>query len=402
VRVDIARLDDLMDLTGEIVTARTRLDDLAAHFRARDAKDPLTQSLAVAIKEIGAQIDLLQEAVTTLRMVPVRQLFSKFPRTVRDLAHRSGKQIRLVTEGERTELDKRLIEQVEDSMLHMVRNACDHGIEDPPVREAAGKPATGTVTLSARAEGNHVMIEVRDDGAGLDLAAIWQKAVDGGLVSPDAEMDKTAVAELIMRSGFSTAREVTNLSGRGVGMDVVRQRTAELGGTITIMSEPGQGTTITVRLPMTLAILPSLLVQESGRTFAVPIAAVAEALRVPGKAIRRLRGMHVMDLRGETIPVARLSTTLGLPEVKRARDQRVFVIVVATGEQRLGVMVDALAGQQSVVVKNLESAVGRAAGISGATILGDGSVVPIVDVDGLAALIVGSKMTKEGSGGVRT
>ena len=399
VRVSISRLDDLMDLTGEIVTARTRLDDLTAEIKARDPKDPLTQSLAAAVKEIGGQIDVLQEYVMGLRMVPVRQLFSKFPRTVRDLAHRSGKQIRLATEGERTELDKRLIEQIEDSVLHMIRNACDHGIESPQTREAASKPATGTITLAARSEGNHVVIEVSDDGAGLDLAAIWRRAVESGLISAEAEMDRGTIADLIMRSGFSTATEVTDVSGRGVGMDVVRQRTAELGGTVNVASEPGAGTTFTLRLPMTLAILPSLLVRENEHPFALPLAAVSEVLRVSAGDVRRLRGMHVMDLRGETLPVVRLGTALGMPEVKRAKNQRVFVIVVAAAGQRLGVMVDRLDGQQSVVVKNLEKAVGSAAGVSGATILGDGSVVPIVDVDGLVDLVIEQKSAGSGTGG---
>ncbi len=400
VRVNITRLDDLMDLTGEIVTARTRLDGLAAAFKARDAKDPLTVSMAAAVKDIGMQIDVLQEQVMGLRMVPVKQLFSKFPRTVRDLAHRSGKVITLITEGERTELDKRLIEQVEDSILHMVRNACDHGIEDPEARAAAGKPAAGTVTLAARNEGNHVIIEVRDDGRGLDLEAIRRKAVDSGLSTDDEPLDDAALVDLIMRSGFSTAATITDISGRGVGMDVVRQRTVDLGGTITATSSPGAGTAFTVRLPMTLAILPSLLVRETGRTFAVPLAAVSEVLRVSGREIRRLRGMHVMDLRGETLPVSRLAVTLGLEDVKRPKDRRVFVIVLTAAGQRIGVAVDELAGQQPVVVKNLEEAVGSTAGISGATILGDGSVVPIVDVDGLVSLVV-EKKAQTIAGGVR-
>jgi two-component system chemotaxis sensor kinase CheA len=401
IRVDIARLDDLMDLTGEIVTARTRLDDLVDTLKARDIKDPLTQAFTQSAKDMGVLIDLLQEHVMSLRMVPVRQLFSKFPRTVRDLARRSDKEIRLVYEGEDTEFDKRLIEQIEDSILHMVRNACDHGIETPDVREAAGKPRTGTVTLAAGHEGNHIIIEVRDDGRGLDVLAIWEKAVEAGLISSEQELDDGLLADLIMTSGFSTAREITDISGRGVGMDVVRKKTAELGGSIRLSSELGTGTTIYIRLPMTLAILPSLLVVEAGRAFAVPIASVSEVLRVSGKDVRRLRGTAVMDLRGEALPVARLGDVLGISDGKWARDRKGFVIVVAAAGHRLGVAVDALEGQQQVVVKNLEEAVGRTAGISGATILGDGTVVPIIDVDGVVTLVADRVSARASTGGER-
>lgn len=401
IRVNITRLDDLMDLTGEIVTARTRLDELVDTLRARDKKDHLSQALTQSAKDIGALIDVLQDHVMGLRMVPVRQLFSKFPRTVRDLARRSGKEIRLAYEGEETEFDKRLIEQIEDSILHMVRNACDHGIEHPDEREAAGKPRTGTVTLAAGHEGNHIIVEVRDDGRGLDVLAIWQKAVDAGMISPDQELDDGALADLIMTSGFSTASEITDVSGRGVGLDVVRKKTAELGGSIRLWSELGVGTTIFIRLPMTLAILPSLLIVEADRSFAIPIASVSEVLRVHGRDIRRLRGTSVMDLRGEALPVTRLGGVLGLTDGKWARDRKGFVIVVVAAGHRLGLAVDALEGQQQVVVKNLEAAVGRTAGISGATILGDGTVVPIIDVDAVVTLVAETVSARAGTGGER-
>jgi two-component system chemotaxis sensor kinase CheA len=399
VRVDIARLDDLMDLTGEIVTARTRLDDLIDSLKAREGRDYLTTALAQSVRDVGALIDLLQEHVMGLRMVPVRQLFSKFPRTVRDLARRSDKEIRLAFEGEETELDKRMIEQVEDSVLHMVRNACDHGIEQPEERTSAGKTHTGTVTLAASCEGNHVIIEVRDDGRGLDVLAIWQKAVESGMVSADEEIDDARLAELIMTTGFSTAREITDISGRGVGMDVVRKRIAGLGGSVRVSSEQGLGTAVTLRLPMTLAVLPSLLVGEVGRTFAIPSAAVSEVLRVRGTDIRKIRGNSVMDLRGEALPVVRLGSVLGIGVTKRSRDSKSFVAVVSAAGHRLGLAVDALEGQQQVVVKNLEEAVGRTAGISGATILGDGTVVPIIDVDSVVEIVAAEVAARDGNGG---
>jgi chemotaxis protein histidine kinase CheA len=402
VRVDISRLDDLMDLTGEIVTARTRLDDLVDKLKTRDSKDALSQSLTQSAKDIGALIDVLQDHVMGLRMVPIRQLFSKFPRTVRDLARRSDKEIQLVYEGEDTEFDKRLIEQIEDSILHMVRNACDHGIEMPDERETAGKPRTGTVTLAASHEGSHILIEVRDDGRGLDVLAIWQKAIEEGLIASEQELDDGMLADLIMTSGFSTARQITDVSGRGVGLDVVRKKTAELGGSIRLTSGLGSGTTIFVRLPMTLAIIPSLLVVEAGRTFAVPIASVSEVLRVRGKDVRRLRGTSVMDLRGEALPVTRLGGVLGISDGAWARERKGFVIVISAAGHRLGVAVDALEGQQQVVVKNLEEAVGKTAGIGGATILGDGTVVPIIDVDGVVTLVAARVAAGANTGGERT
>lgn len=401
VRVDITRLDDLMDLTGEIVTSRTRLDDLVASLKGRDTKDPLTESFAQSAKDMGALIDLLQEHVIGLRMIPVRQLFSKFPRTVRDLGRRSGKEIRLVYEGEDTEFDKRLIEQIDNPVMHMVRNACDHGIETPEERESAGKPSLGTITLAASHESNHIVVEVRDDGRGLDMLAIWEKAVAQGLIASEQELDEGILADLIMTSGFSTAKEVTDISGRGIGLDVVRKKIAELGGSVRLSSEHGVGTTISMRLPMTLAILPSLLVEEGDRVFAVPLAAVSEVLRVRGADIRRIRGMSVMDMRGETLPVARLADILGIDDEDWATDRKGFVVVVNAAGQQLGIGVDRLRGQQQIVVKNLEEAVGRTAGIGGATILGDGTVVPIIDIDGAVSLVVqktGAHTTAGGEG----
>lgn len=398
VRVDIGRLDDLMDLAGEIVTARTRLNELAVELAVRDRKDPLTQALALSVKDIGALVDILQEHVMSLRMVPARQLFSKFPRSVRDLARRSGKEITLVFEGEDTEIDKRLIEQIEDSVLHMVRNACDHGIESPDRRRASGKPDTGIVTIAAFNEGNHVMIEVRDDGRGLDVDAIVQRASAAGMIDPSSSVDEAALANLVMTTGFSTAEKVTDISGRGVGLDVVRKKASELGGSIRITSAPDKGTTISLRLPVTLAILPSLLVGDGERLFAIPLSAVSEVVRVRETEIRHVNESSMMDLRGKTMAVIRLSDALGIRENHPEDDRRLFVVVVSATGNTLGLAVDSLVAQQQVVVKNLEDAVGPSTGIGGATILGDGTVVPIVDIDGVIKL-VSTRITETPSAG---
>ncbi len=283
----------------------------------------------------------------------------------------------------------------------MVRNACDHGIEKPEERVAAGKSRQGTVTLAAGHEGNHIVIEIRDDGKGLDVAAIWSKAVEQGRISADQELDDDLLVDIIMGSGFSTAETITDISGRGVGLDIVRKKLAELSGTIHFETEFRTGTTFKMRLPLTLAIMSALLVEESGRAFAIPIAAVSEVLRVGKGDIRKIRGSSVMDVRGQTLTVADLSKALGFSE-RSSRSDTSYVVVVSGVGHRLGIVVDGLAGQQQVVVKSLESALGRTAGIGGATILGDGSVVPIVDVDGVVD-IVADRSPKETTvgGGVR-
>ncbi len=401
VRVDIERLDSLMDLTGEIVTARTRLEELLGPMKAAHRKEEGVQEVAAAAKDLSRLVDGLQDQVMRLRMVPVKQLFSKFPRTVRDLARRSGKEIQLTFEGEETELDKRLIEQIEDSLLHMVRNACDHGIESPEERVAAGKPPQGTVALAAGHEGNHIVIEIRDDGKGLDVGAIWSKAVEQGRISEEQELDDTLLVDTIMNSGFSTAETITDISGRGVGLDVVRKKLSELGGTITFETEFRAGTTFKLRLPLTLAIMSALLVREADRTFAVPIASVSEVLRVGRKEIRTIRGSSVMDVRGQALTVADLAEVLGVGD-EASRGDTSFVVVVSGIGHQLGLVVDSLHGQQQVVVKSLEEALGQTDGIGGATILGDGSVVPIIDVDGVVDLVAGrSPRGNVVGGGVR-
>lgn len=384
-RVDIGRLDDLMDLAGELVTSRTRLEDITERLTERDGKDELAASLGSTVREMASMVNELQERVMEMRMVPVGQLFSKFPRAVRDIAKSTGKRIDLVIEGEDTELDKRVIEQIEDPLLHMLRNACDHGIESPGAREAAGKAVCGTVVLSAAHEGGAIIIEVRDDGNGLNLEAIRAKAAEMGIALEEDTADDD-IAALIMQAGFSTAAEVTDVSGRGVGLDVVARQVADLGGRVEVHTESGEGTLFTLRLPLTLAIIPALIVDCCGKHFAVPLAAVVEVLRVDADELTSVGGSAVLDLRGQSLPLAEVKDLLNLRRNGTPEGSRRLVVEVSGMGRRLGLLVDAMAGQQEIVVKSIEEAMGHVPGVGGATILGDGSIVPILDVDMLVRL----------------
>jgi two-component system, chemotaxis family, sensor kinase CheA len=394
VRVDIGRLDALVDLAGELVTARTRLKDLSAAITARDGKEELASALRLAVREVSGLVEQLQDSVMRLRMVPVGHLFSRFPRVVRDLARASGKEIQLAMHGEETELDKRVIEQIEDSLLHILRNACDHGIEPADEREAAGKPRAGTITLSATQEGDQVVISVSDDGRGLDVERIRSMAAEAGIAEEGDSSDETLL-DVIMSAGFSTATTVTELSGRGVGLDVVRRKTEDLGGHVQVESAEGRGTRFLLRIPLTLAIMPALLVETGGDRFAIPLSAVSGVLRIRKDELRSIEGVNVLDLRGETVAVVRLSEVLGLAQrdvraVGRRRDTCFVVDTLASG-RRLGLLVDALIGQQEIVVKSLEDVLERRSqGVSGATILGDGSIVPILDTDRMVHLLAGT------------
>ncbi len=383
VRVDIRRLDTLMDLMGELVTARTRLVDLSAGLHDRYPRDDTVSELTVSVKEMSALLAGVQERVMRMRMVPVGQLFAKYPRAVRDIARAEKKEIRLCLSGEETELDKRLIEQIEDPILHLLRNACGHGIEPPDNRVAAGKPRHGTVTLSAVHEGGHIVIDVSDDGQGLDLQAIAAHApgVDLDAGGGDSEL----LAEIIMQPGFSTADQVTDVSGRGVGLDVVQRCLVEIGGTIEVDSSPGHGTSFRLRLPLTLAIVPALLVRIGAGLFCVPLSVVSEVMRVRADQCSSVRGVRVLDSRGDTLPLISVGQLLNVAGYD-SDAAKFFVVEVNVSGHRVGLLVDELAGRQEIVVKNLEDALGVTPGISGATILGDGSVAPILDVERIARL----------------
>lgn len=384
VRVDIRRLDELVEITGELVTARTSLQELAARLLQRNRRDESVLALSQAVKQTSMLINGLQESVMGLRMVAIDHVFSKFPRVVRDLSRVSGKQIVLAIEGAETELDKRVIEQVEDPLLHILRNACDHGIEGPGERLAQGKPAVGTITLRARTEGDEVVVECSDDGAGLDIGKIVTRAVESGTLSVDETLTPERIAEIIMAPGFSTSDSITHVSGRGVGLDVVRRKTMDLGGRVEVTSAPGEGTTFTLRLPLTMAIIPALIVRASGQRYALPLSAVNGVTRPQPGAVMTVQGAEVMDINGETVPLLRLRDILRIDTDQP--DARLFAVETSGGGHRFALGVDGLVGQQEIVVKTLDETVGDAEGVSGASILGDGTVVPILDVQGLVRL----------------
>ncbi len=376
IRVSVDKVDALINLVGELVITQAMLKQVS------HALDPvLAESLFAGLDQLERNTRDLQEAVIGVRMLPVDAVFRRFPRLVRDLSTRLGKQVRLRTIGEGTELDKGLIEKIADPLVHLVRNSIDHGLEMPDVRKGAGKDETGTITLAASHQGGHIVIEVSDDGRGLDRARILAKAAERGLSVPDNPTD-SQVWDLIFQPGFSTADAVTDLSGRGVGMDVVRRNIQALGGEVQIESSLGTGTRTLIRLPLTLAILDGMTVAVAGETLILPLAYVLEALQPQPEDIRSMAGEgRVLRVRGEYLPILSLSEYYGYGA--RMPGSESLVVVVEGDGQKIALEVDELVGQQQVVVKNIENNYRRIGGVSGATILGDGRVALIVDIGGL-------------------
>jgi len=376
IRFSVDKVDALINLVGELVITHAMLKQVS------HALDPVhAESLFAGLDKLERNTRDLQEAVIGVRMLPVDAVFRRFPRLVRDLSSRLGKQVRLRTVGEGTELDKGLIEKIADPLVHLVRNSIDHGLEMPDVRRGAGKDETGTITLAASHQGGHIVIEVSDDGRGLDRAKILAKAHERGLAVPDNPTD-SQVWDLIFQPGFSTADAVTDLSGRGVGMDVVRRNIQALGGEVQIESSLGAGTRTLIRLPLTLAILDGMTVAVAGETLILPLAYVLEALQPQAEDIRSMAGEgRVLRVRGEYLPILSLSEYYGYGN--RAPGSESLVVVVEGDGQKIALEVDELVGQQQVVVKNIENNYRRIGGVSGATILGDGRVALIVDIGGL-------------------
>ncbi|WP_020650244.1 chemotaxis protein CheA [Solimonas variicoloris] len=380
IRIATAKIDAMIDLVGELVITQAMLQQLA------DRLDPATgEVLQQGLAQLDRNTRLLQEAVMSTRMLPVEAVFSRFPRVVHDLAARLGKQVRLHSSGESTELDKSMIEKIADPLTHLVRNSLDHGIETAAARVAAGKDATGTLTLRAAHQGGHIVIEVADDGRGLDRARILAKAAERGIAC-DAAMSDAEVWQLIFAPGFSTAEQITDVSGRGVGMDVVKRNIEALGGRVELASCPGQGTTVTIRLPLTLAIVDGMSVAVGEETFILPLSAIVESLQPQPEQIKRVAAQgQVARVRDEYLPLVALHEWFALPAVPRAAHEAILVIVEAEG-RKLALQVDALLGQQQVVIKSLETHYKRVPGISGATILGDGRVALIADVGEIVRL----------------
>jgi two-component system, chemotaxis family, sensor kinase CheA len=320
IRVDTARMDNLINLVGEMVITRTRLVQIGLDLKAQYQMDSMVNSLNEANVYLGRLMNDLQESVMRLRMVAIGTVFSRFPRLVRDLAKKTGKEIDLVLKGEDTELDKTVVEVIGDPLMHLIRNSVDHGIEPPEVRRAKGKPEVGTVTLDAYHEGNHIAILITDDGAGLDLDKIRTIAVSKGLISEREDLSEREIANLIFLPGFSTADKVTDISGRGVGMDVVKKALNNLGGMVDITTFPGKGTTFTIRLPLTLAIIQALLVEVGEEIYAVPLSSVLETLLVNRADIKTVGGLPMVQLRGNTLPLISLQEKFGLPTPETLSD----------------------------------------------------------------------------------
>jgi two-component system chemotaxis sensor kinase CheA len=381
VRVSIDKIDSLIDLVGELVITQSMLDQFREEFDI--TKLALLQE---GLTQLARHTRELQESVMGIRMLPIGSVFNRFPRLVRDLSGKLGKNVRLDMHGEHTELDKTVLEKIGDPLVHLVRNAIDHGLEMPDKRRAAGKLEQGTLRLEAFHRGGSIVVEVGDDGAGLNRDAIVAKAIQRGLISSGEGMSDEAVAELIFQPGFSTAAVTTDLSGRGVGMDVVRRNVSDLGGTVTIRSTPGKGSTFTIVLPLTLAIIDGLTAAVGEECYIVPLVSIIESVQLKADAVRSVvGGGELFKFRGEYLPVIRLHETFGCTGARQAIEDGLMIVVEGDGT-RVGLFVDGLIGQQQAVVKSLEANYRRVSGVSGATILADGSVALIVDIAGLIRL----------------
>lgn len=383
IRVDLRRLDALMNQIGELVIIRDRLRRLAA---VREAPE-----LGETVDQASQLISELQDEIMRVRMVPVGQVLDRFPRLVRDAARALGKRVEFVIEGKEIEFDRSMLDEIGDPIVHLLRNSLDHGIESPAERRAAGKPETGMLRLEAARERSQVIIRVEDDGRGIQRHRVLARAVSRGLVAAQAaeSLDDEGVYALLTRPGFSTADTVTDVSGRGVGLDVVATRVRALGGTLEIASAPGEGTAFTLRLPLTLAIVRALLVRHGGETYALPLTHVSETVEIPAEEIRTVKGRAVAVLRDEVIPLLSLRALLGGGEEAAPSPLRTTV-VLERGEHRVGVVVDGLVGQQEIVVKSFDATAGTLRLFSGATILSDGRPALILDV--------GSLLAREGRG----
>ncbi len=381
VRVDVRRLDHLMNLIGELVLGKNRLIRIYSDVEERYDGEKFLEELNQVVSSISAVTTDLQLAVMKTRMQPVGKVFNKFPRMVRDLSRELGKSIELIIEGEETELDKSIVEEIGDPLIHIIRNSCDHGIEPLEERRRLNKPETGKVQLSAYNEGNHIVIKISDDGKGLDPVMLKEKAIEKGVISErDAEgMSDREAFNLIFKPGFSTAKVVSNVSGRGVGMDVVKTNIEKLNGIIEIDSEVGVGTTQKLKIPLTLAIIQALLVGVQEEYYAIPLSSVLETVRISQDEIYTVDGKSVLRLRNEVLSLVRLSDIFKVDAILESSSD-VYVVIIGLADQKIGVIVDYLIGQEEVVIKSLGYYLKNTKGIAGATVRGDGKITLIVDV----------------------
>jgi two-component system, chemotaxis family, sensor kinase CheA len=397
-RIDVGRVDQIVNLTEELVLGRNRLLQVNSQLSGQYGEDELVNQMSEATGQVEMLTGELQESVMKMRMVPVGRVFSRFPRLVRDLARDLDKQTELVIEDNDTEIDKSVADEIGDPLVHLIRNAVDHGIESPEVRQQAGKEPKGTVLLSAVHEGNHIVIRIRDNGAGMDPDLLRRKAVEKSILSEEeaAHLDDEEACHLIFAPGFSTAGEITDVSGRGVGMDVVKTNITRLNGTIELDSTLGAGTSITIRLPLTLAIIGGLQIGMGEEMFIIPLTSVIKALRISSAEIESLQGHPAILARGKVLPLIELDRMLETPG-RESRSEVGYVVIVGLAERRVGILVDRLLGQVDVVIKGLDERVGPAHGIAGATILGNGRVCLILDVGELITRMDGEREGRSSS-----
>jgi two-component system, chemotaxis family, sensor kinase CheA len=396
IRVDIERLDLLLNLFGELVINRTRISDIAntleraltdkngaaAHLNGHaKALAPLAKELADSSALLARTTNEIQESIMKVRMVPIGQVFDRFPRMVRDVAKARGKEVQLAISGAETDLDKTIVDEVGEPLMHLLRNCVDHGIESPEERERRGKPRHGTISLNAYHEGNQIIIEVTDDGNGIDLERVRARGIKQGLIGSDDRLSDREIIELIFTPGFSTAEVISDVSGRGVGMDVVKKNISRLKGVFDVNTVPGSGTTFTIKLPLTLAIIQALLVRVADELYAIPLDSVIESQRIEMQDVRTVHGNEVITLRGQVVPLVRIADFF---ELGGERDpEKVMIVIVGLQGRQVGLVVDSFQGEQEIVIKPLSDVVGRIPGISGATILGNGSISLIIDVHSL-------------------
>ncbi|MDD4693220.1 MAG: chemotaxis protein CheA [Firmicutes bacterium] len=393
IRVDVDVLDDLMNLVGELVIDRTRINSDIQKLHERKEAEEALEKLGQTGNHIGRVTEKLQELIMKARLLPLETLFRKFPRMVRDLALKAEKEVQLVMVGEDTEIDRSVIEQISDPLIHLLRNAIDHGIEKPEERARLNKNSTGTVCLSAEPEENYIVIRIKDDGKGIDPAKIAASAVKKGLITPQKvqSLSVKEATELVFMPGFSTAEEVTQVSGRGVGMDIVKKNLENLNGSIQVFTEVGKGTEFRIELPLTLAIMRTLLFQSTDNLYAIPLSAVAETNRISKAEIKYVDNRKAINLRGKVLPLIHIEELFNLP-VPQISGDFYFVIVVKNAKGQVGIIVEKLLGEEEVVVKTLSKLLGETRGISGAAILGQGEVAFILDVPSLLAYVTDSRL----------
>lgn len=391
-RVDVERIDKVMDLAGEVVLVRNRLLNISNYFDQKYSSDPKSETLMETVSFLDRVTSDMQLAVMKIRMQPIKKVLAKFPRLVRDMSSGVDKDVDLIISGEGTEVDKTVIENIGDPLTHILRNSIDHGLESPEERTAKGKPARGKIEINIFQKGNQIVIEISDDGKGIDLAKLKEKAIEKGLISEEeaAKMTNEAITEIIFMPGFSTKEEASELSGRGVGMDVVKTNISQLNGYVEIMTEKNVGTTFRICIPLTLAIIQALMVEVSGIKYAIPLSPIEETLKISENDIDNVSGQNVIVIRDKVCPLFELNSILETGSIGSESSDYKYIIVISLGDKRFCIAVDKLVGQEEVVIKNLKGVDTNSSYVLGATITGDGKVVFILDVTGMSRQLIGT------------